>query len=437
VWGEIKVVGVSGPLADAARARLTFEPGDPYSTKAAAASQQAIYGIGRFKSVRIDVDRSELATVANVKVSLEESTRWEARGGLGAGLDTLTYQAHLLGRLTHAGWPTPLTTLSAEFRPAYTVLRDNCDVFEVWNCDYEPRIRLLGTATQKDLFRPEIEGEIQGGLDYLTLEAYTQQGARLSVGLSSPLGKSKRIQARLGYLLAGYDFTGVNSLIGPTTAARLGLDHFERLGAFTQAIAFDFRDNSISPRIGAYAEIRLAEGGTFAGGAYQYLQIMPELRGYLPIGKIAVLAAHARVGLLLDDVPPTERFYGGGAASQRGFAERRLSPTVDGFDSNGNPTSVVIGGGGLFETGVELRTRFSLIGIPMGSVIFLDGGDVTEDAYDLDPTDLHWAVGAGLRFFFLPFPIRLEAAYRLNRTGPGEPQAGDHFNYLLSVGEAF
>lgn len=438
VWGDIKIVGVEGPLADAARARLAFKPGDPYSTKAAAASQQAIYSMGRFKTVRVDVDRSSLATVVPVKVSLEESTRWEARGGIGAGIDTLTYQARLRASLTHVGWPTPLTTLGVEFRPAYTVLRDNCDFFEVWNCDYEPRIRLLGTATQQDLFRPEVRGELTGGLDYLTLEAYTQQGARLTFGIDTPIAARKRLQLHVGYLLAGYDFTDINSLIGPTTAARLGIDHFERLGAFTETLALDFRDNPVSPRLGMYAEFRLAQGGGFAGGQYTYTQVMPELRGYVPVGPLGVLAARARVGMLLGDVPPTERFYAGGASSQRGFAERRLSPTVDGFDANGNPASVVIGGGGLIETGVELRTRFSPLGIKAGGVIFLDGGDVTEDAYDLDPTNLHWAVGIGLRFYYLPIgPIRLEAAYRLNRTGAGEPAAGDRFNYLLSVGESF
>ena len=125
-------------------------------------------------------------------------------------------------------------------------------------------------------------------------------------------------------------------------------------------------------------------------------------------------------------------------AASAGSPSDVCSPTVDGLDENGNPASVVIGGGGLIETGIELRTRFSPLGLKAGGVLFLDGGDVTEDAYDLDPTNLHWAVGAGLRFFYLPIgPIRIEVAYRLNRTGPGEPVAGDRFNYLLSIGEAF
>jgi len=70
--------------------------------------------------------------------------------------------------------------------------------------------------------------------------------------------------------------------------------------------------------------------------------------------------------------------------------------------------------------------------------LFLDGGDVTLAPGELDPGNLHVAIGAGLRFFYLPIgPIRLEVAQRLNRTGPDEPSAGNTRNYIISVGEAF
>jgi outer membrane translocation and assembly module TamA len=161
------------------------------------------------------------------------------------------------------------------------------------------------------------------------------------------------------------------------------------------------------------------------------------LRAYLPLGE-SVLAARARLGLILGGVPPTERYYAGGASSQRGFADRRLSPEAHNLDMMGNPISVVVGGAGIIETGVELRRHFEPWGIKAGWVVFLDGGDVTMTPGELDPGNLHWALGAGLRFFYLPIgPIRLEVAQRLNRTGAGEPSAGDKRNYILSVGEAF
>jgi translocation and assembly module TamA len=435
-FGAITIVGASDELAEAIRNRATFTSGDAYSTSAVAATQVAIYGIGRFSSVRIDVDRAELAAVVPVKITVKEAKRWEARAGIGAGIDSLTYQARLRFSLTHAGWPTPLTTLGTEFRPALTASRENCSWYAVWDCNLQPRVRLLGNAIQQDFLRAGVQGDIEGGLDYLALEAYTMQGARLRVGLGTPL-YARRLHLRIGWQLAGYDFTDISPAVDAVTQQRIGIDQFQRLGAFTQGIVVDYRDNPVSPRFGAYAELRVAEGTSLAAGAFDYVQLTPDVRAYVPLGR-TVIAARARVGVIRGEVPPTERYFAGGAASQRGFAERRLAPEAMGLDDQGNPISVVIGGAASVETGLEVRTQFKPWGVKLGVVGFLDGADVVESYGDLDATHLHWAVGVGIRPFYLPVgPIRIEIAYRLNRTGAGEPSAGDRWNYLFGVGEAF
>ena len=74
----------------------------------------------------------------------------------------------------------------------------------------------------------------------------------------------------------------------------------------------------------------------------------------------------------------------------------------------------------------------------MGAAAFLDGGDVTLTTDELDPSHLHWAAGLSLRPYYLPIgPIRLDLAYRLNRTGAGEPLPGERVVFLFSLGEAF
>jgi translocation and assembly module TamA len=435
-FGKIEIIGVSGPLADAARARVTFEEGSGYSTKAIAETQEQIYALGLFSSVRVDADRSDLNAVIPVKISLAEALHWEARGGAGFGIDLLTYNARLRGSLSHTGWPTPLSTLGAEFRPALTVPRDTCDLLDLSDCAYEPRLRLVGTATQQDLLRKDVKGEVEGGYDYVTLEGYLQQGSRVLLGISTPLG-TPRLTAHVGIQYANYNFSDINDAIDAATAAALELDHHERVGSVTETLALDLRDDPISPTRGAFVEVKLAQGHQFGGHAYDYAQLSPELRAYLPLGE-TVLAARARLGLILGGVPPTERYYAGGASSQRGFADRRLSPEAHNVDTLGNPISVVVGGAGIIETGVELRRHFEPWGIKAGGVVFLDGGDVTLTPGELDPGHLHWAIGAGIRFFYLPIgPIRLEVAQRLDRTGSGEPSAGDKRNYIISVGEAF
>ena len=203
------------------------------------------------------------------------------------------------------------------------------------------------------------------------------------------------------------------------------------MGAYTGALVLDLRDKPIEPTRGVYAELRGAIG-TRVGGRIVRLS-RGDARRSAGSGPRSArrAAARARVGRITGDVPVIERFFAGGTSSQRGFSPRRLSPM--------DPvTGLVIGGAELVETSFELRHALgSPWGIDLGGVVFLDGGDVTDKVGEIDLGHLHWAVGAGLRWMSPIGPIGLTLAYRLNRTGPGEPEAGSHFNPLLAVGEAF
>ena len=182
----------------------------------------------------------------------------------------------------------------------------------------------------------------------------------------------------------------------------------------------------------------VTEGTPLAGGDLTYLQLTPEVRGY---GSLAgtVIAARARVGAILGDIPVTERYYSGGTSGQRGFSDRRLSP-VAAVTIDGASHAVVIGGAGLIETGVELRRELgTLWGLPLGGNLFLDGGDVTRTWDELDPWNLHWAIGAGLwtRIGGLGgLKIRVDAGYRLNRQA-SEPGTLANVAFHLGVGEAY
>jgi outer membrane protein assembly factor BamA len=333
----------------------------------------------------------------------------------------------------------------------------------------EPRIHVLGSAVQQDFLHPGVKAELAGGYDFVTLEGYLEQGPLAQLNLSSALGWS-RLQGSVGWKFAYYSFDNFVPALSsetnqpgdprtvlhaqtaedPTLAATLNIDHPEQLGAFTQNLELDLRDNPVEPTTGAYAQLKLAEGTVAAGGKLDYFQLTPDVRGYLSLGD-TVFAVHARFGAIFGDVPATERYYLGGASSQRGFADRHLSPEAHQIDPNDwlrGPLSngyditrtgaVPIGGAGMIETGIEVRRHWEPFGLKAGWVAFLDGGDVTMTPEDLDITHLHWAVGAGLRLFYLPIgPIRFELARRLNRTGYSDPSDGQLWNFILSVGEAF
>jgi translocation and assembly module TamA len=426
-FGTIDISGVSGELADAVRARLAFEEGEQYSSAAIAETQRALYDMKRFSTVRILPDKSDGAVV-NVRISLARSTTNELTLGGGVGMDPATYEVRARTGYSKVGWPWPLWDLRTDLRPAYAMLRDGSG--------YQPRIRALAALRRMDLFRPFITGQMEGGYNYLTVEAYTSYGPLARLGVESPLF-TKVLRGRAGWELEYLDFRNISPLVDPTLQMQLGLDHPQRIGQYTQALMLDLRDNPIEPRLGAYAELRVDEGTKWAAGEPEFFRVTPELRGFVPIPRTGIIvAARARAGRIYGDIPVTERYFSGGSTTQRGFGERRLAPTLVG-DVDGKMRIVPIGGAELIEANIELRRQFMTIkGMGLGGVTFLDGGDVTERD-QIDVRNLHWAAGLGLRLFTPIGPVRADLGYRLNRTGPGEPDPGSRFAFHLSIGEAY
>ncbi len=424
--GPVTLVGVGGPLADAARARVELSEGARYSSTDLQTAQATLDDMGRFATVRVTADRGGDAAVIPVTIELHEADRHELRLGGGLGIDPESYEVHGRAAYQVAGWPTALTTSRLELRPAYTVLRAG------W--EQAPQLEVLSSIERLDLFRPRLRGEVEASFAYRTIEAYTSVGPRLRLGLRSPIGR--RVELRAGWQLEWLTFRRLDPALDAATIDALRLDDSYLLGFHDQAVALDLRDDPVAPRLGVYASLVLEEGGRFAGGEVTYLRTTPELRGYLPLGPL-VFAARGRLGMIAGEAPVTRRFLAGGASSQRGFPVRRLAPTVTGV-VDGEERSVVIGGAGLLELGGEVRAPLGrLRGLDLGGVLFADGADVTERAGDLDPARLHWAVGAGLRIATVIGPVRLDVGYRVNRTGAGELRPGERLAYHLNLGEAF
>ncbi len=427
-FGTISVVGTDGSLRDAILNRLQFASGQTYSTAAIANTQRAIYGLQRFSTVQVQPAEDNGSEVVDVQIAVTESSAHQVELGGGLGIEPTLVEVR--GRAGYAvtRWPLPLQNLTIDLRPAYAYLRDGSG--------FEPRMRAMARLEHQDLFTTYGVGSVEVGYDYLAYEAFTEYGPRAQVGYEMRLG-SPKLKLAVGYLIHRYGFRNANVLIDPALQMQLGIDRPELVGGFVQSVVADFRDQPVEPRIGVYAELKVIEGTSYAGSDYEYQQLVPELRGYVPAGPV-VVAARARYGTFLGDIPPTERFYAGGSTSQRGFSERELSPSVMGVNENGDTVTVPYGGGALVDSSVEARFPITTIKkMPLGGVVFLDGADVTEQTRDLDLMRLHWAAGLGLRLKTIVGPVRADLGYRLNRVGPDEPGDGARFAFHLSLGEAF
>ncbi|MEO8550147.1 MAG: BamA/TamA family outer membrane protein [Kofleriaceae bacterium] len=413
-------------MLDAVQDRLHFAPGQVYSTGAIAATQRDLYGLNRFSAVQVGMDEGG-GEVVDMHVAVSQSAPRTITLGGGVGVDPISYEVRGRAGYQITGWPFDLDTTTLDFRPAYAYLRDGTG--------FEPRIRALAKIERQDLFFTHAIGSVEVGYTYLAYEAFTEYGPEGQLGYEVPLG-DKRVKLKLGYLIEQYAFSHPSVLLDDATQMMLHIDHSELVGAYRQGIVVDFRDHPVEPRWGLYGELQVTEGGAYAGGQYQYEQVVPEVRAYAPLGPV-VFAARARYGAIFGDIPPTERFYAGGASSNRGFAERMLSPSVTG-PVNGSTITVPYGGAGMLDTSIE--TRFPIMKIktmPLNGVVFLDGGDVTNTPSELNLGNLNWAAGFGLRLLTIVGPVRFDFGYRLNRKGPMDPEPGTPWAFHLSLGEAF
>jgi translocation and assembly module TamA len=385
--------------------------------------------MARFSTVQVQPEETEPDDpVIGMKIAVAEAARREVRLGGGFGADPTAYETRARIGYTIAGWPFPLDTATVDLRPAYAYMRDGSG--------WQPRIRALTRLERQDLFWTYARGEVEAGYSYVALEPYTSYGPRGRVDFLTPVG-TERVNVGVGWTIERLGFREVSPLLEQAMLdVALGLDRPQRVGAYTGSIIVDLRDHPIEPTRGAYAALRSALGTRFAGGAFEFLQLVPDLRGYVPLGPV-VLGARVRAGSFFGEVPATERFFSGGASSHRGFGERRLSPSVVG-EVDGEERTVPYGGEAMVESSVEARFPIATwreIGI--GGALFLDGGDVREDLSDLGLGALHWAAGVGLRFRTIVGPIRADLGYRLNRTGPDDPVPGSRFAFHIGLGEAF
>jgi len=429
-FGTVQVTGVEGELREAVENRLQIEPGQPYSTAAIASTQRALYGLNRFSTVRVQPEKTDDANpVIAVTVDVDQGTRHEVRLGGGLGLDPASYEVRGRAGYVVQGWPFLLDTVTVDLRPAYALLRDGSD--------YEPRLRALAKVERQDILWTYSKGELEGGFNYIAYEAYTSYGPRARVGFSTPL-LGEKLSLLVGWGIKRQAFRNIHPLIDEALQMEVGIDHTERVGAYTQSLVLDLRDHPIETKFGLYGELRVAEGTKFAGSAYDYVQVVPELRGYVPVPfRGTVLAARIRAGGTFGELAPTERFFSGGGSNQRGFSERKLAPSATGIVDD-ELRSIPYGGGAMFETGLEARFPITTVKeMPFGGVVFVDGADVTESTGDLDLTNLHWAVGIGIRLLTIVGPVRADVGYRLNRTGPMDPDPSSKFAFHLSIGEAF
>ena len=192
-----------------------------------------------------------------------------------------------------------------------------------------------------------------------------------------------------------------------------------RLSKLSGSIIRDKRDDQLDPSTGtmmiADGEIAARAIGSEVGFVQTYLQSFYYHR--LPVQRRAVVALGARVGLahgfarvfdnqIVQDLPPSERFFAGGDTTVRGFTLDRLG-TAETITAAGYPT----GGNAVIVLNSELRV--AVVG-PLSATGFVDAGNVFLKASDLDFTNIRPTAGFGVMYRSPVGPIRVDLGFNLD-----------------------
>jgi translocation and assembly module TamA len=421
-FGPIFVAGSSAVPRDRIReqAGIEIRSGRWFEEDKLAHAQARVFDLGVFGGVRVTRGTADPQRgIVPVVVAVREAPFRTLRAGPGLGVQGGTrVDVNTMVGYTHRNFIGDLRKVSLDLRAGYAWLlsppQKNAPV-ALGSIEFSQP----GALTR--LIDASIRLEVERGLE----QAYDFWSERLRVGF--PVRFAPRWTFVPSYNLEVYQLSSVAESLAPkaggqgpelqscqgtgTRAAVCLLSYLE------QRLGWDGRNDPVNTRRGLYVSVAVQEGFELGGYGYRYFRVVPEARAFLPLGPRATLAVRGRFGALIpikqDEPPPIiARFSAGGPQSMRGYYSGRLSPMIfrDG-------EWIPVGGNGLADGSVELR--FDLAG-SWGAAVFVDAGNVSTpsevpSAYQtvLDPTQLQWAAGLGLRYKTGFGPLRVDVGVRL------------------------
>jgi translocation and assembly module TamA len=408
VIGAIDFRGLSGVNEEFVRRRLLVHPGQLYQPSKVDAARQDLAAIGVFSSVSVRAGTS-IAPDGSIPLTYSFQERPAHAVGvtgafstdLGGSLTTTWSDRNLFGNAEQLNLSAAGTGLGGS---------------AVRGLGYDISAQFL----KPDFLQRDQTLEFDAAALKQDLQAYNQQAVSLggsvrrklsslwtvSVGLSGEQETIEQENVTRGYTLlaipvtAKYDSTGlVNPLTDPTHGNRV---------SFTVTPTL-----SLSGKTSTFVILQASGSTYFDVGHF-----------WFGTNGRSVLALRGLVGSVEGagqfELPPDQRFYGGGSATVRGFKYQSIGPL---FPDN-NP----IGGTAIDAGTVEFRQR--LFG-NFGVAGFADAGQVSAGNMPFGGT-LRVGMGVGLRYYTPIGPVRLDVAVPLNR-----PPGGDKFEVYLGLGQAF
>lgn len=394
--GEIHVSGNRLTQPKIIRREIELAPGDDISREKLLRSQHRLYQLGIFRSVQLSyapMDPSD-PSLQRLEIIVDESAPLSSSVGL--GYDT-----------------------EADARISFSLAHDNVGGYDRELSvqgkvsGLERRAQLVGREPR--LFGRKLSGLISVGWEEEDQEDFTAE--RVTSALRVDKRLSPKWMALLRYSLQRVDLSDVE--ITPEELEEEKLVE-GRMGDAGAAFVRDTRDNPFMAANGTYLTLgtrlfakEFGSEFTFVKNGFQWSHVRTTQGG-------KAVASSVRIGLAFPyggdgTVPISEAYFAGGDSTLRGFPRDEVGPAS--------------GGESLLLLNEEFRFP---VWRALKGVVFYDAGNVWEDTWDVDPTDLRHVLGAGLRLETPIGPLRLEYGRKLDRED--EESSGELF---LAIGSAF
>lgn len=388
--GQIEILGLEHTHKSVVFRGLKIAQGDLFRYARVLESRRELYRLGVFSLIRTQIEDSETADHKDIRFILTERKR-----------------------------------LALNFRAGYGT-RD--------------KLRLGAGATHYNIFGRAWQATAEGKMSFVEQRMTAQMTFPRSILVPGDFGVGFFIRwlDEIGYqtrslggnmttrfalegheLSAKYELESIRTHYATGDSSRVDLLHRVFIGWIR-----DRRDDPFATTRGSYVSANVEMNGIILPSDVDYLRPVVQYRLYRPMFGL-VFGTAFKAGAVepvapTSEVPIYARFFCGGTSSVRGYAERAIGPV----DENDNP----LGGRLLGECSVEVRFPVYRY---LGGVVFVDGGNIWQNAGDVD-ADLRWGAGIGLRLKTFLGSIRLDYGFKIGRE-EDESAGVLHF----AIGEAF
>jgi outer membrane protein assembly complex protein YaeT len=478
---DVIVTGIRTTRQSLIDKNMKLKAGDPLATIQMTNEQRRLYNLGVFAKVDAAIQNPDGEEQRKyVLYDIEEASRYTMSFGFGAEVAQFGPTANELAA------PVGYSGFSPRF--LVDVSRNNF-LGLGQTISFQGRLSNLDQRAIVNYLIPRfrniegrnitISGVYDNSRDVLTFASRREEA---SVQLSQVFTKALTGLFRFDYRRVSTSDVVIPALLVPQLLQPV------RIGILSANLSQDRRDNPADAHRGMYNMIDVGVAGNFFGSQRSFGKLIGRQATYTTIRRNWVLARQLTFGAIFpfkvapgftaaNYIPLPERFFGGGADSDRAFPYNEAGPRDTGIAAGPGgmttqPTGFPLGGNAVLFHQTELR--FPFIGENIEGVIFHDMGNIYSTLGNIsfrftqrnieDFDYMVHAVGFGIRYRTPVGPIRLDLAYSINppsfdgfkgtlqqliQCNPNAPpdpskpfctpvvQSTSHFQFFFSIGQAF